>query len=143
MTKIIFDEGTKKVIGIGIVGPNAGELIAEGMLAIEMGADATDIGSTIHPHPTLSETLGLAAEAYKGKPNHRPLPAKGGNNPTFGHNLAASSAPSRIATFAPKPFGFPWPPNYMDGHSFSLKRKPKSSKGSCPAAKNDWSTSKS
>ena len=66
MTKIMFDEGTKKVIGIGIVGPNAGELIAEGMLAIEMGADATDIGSTIHPHPTLSETLGLAAEAYEG-----------------------------------------------------------------------------
>ena len=66
MTKIMFDEDTKKVIGIGIVGPNAGELIAEGMLAIEMGADATDIGSTIHPHPTLSETLGLAAEAYEG-----------------------------------------------------------------------------
>ena len=66
MTKIMFDEGTKKVIGIGIVGPNAGELIAEGMLAIEMGADATDIGSTIHPHPTLSETVGLAAEAYEG-----------------------------------------------------------------------------
>ena len=66
MTKIMFDEGTKKVLGIGIVGPNAGELIAEGMLAIEMGADATDIGSTIHPHPTLSETLGLAAEAYEG-----------------------------------------------------------------------------
>ena len=66
MTKIMFEEDTKKVIGIGIVGPNAGELIAEGMLAIEMGADATDIGSTIHPHPTLSETLGLAAEAYEG-----------------------------------------------------------------------------
>ena len=66
MTKIMFDEDTKKVIGIGIVGPNAGELIAEGMLAIEMGADATDIGSTIHPHPTLSETVGLAAEAYEG-----------------------------------------------------------------------------
>ena len=66
MTKIMFAEDTKKLIGIGIVGPNAGELIAEGMLAIEMGADATDIGSTIHPHPTLSETVGLAAEAYEG-----------------------------------------------------------------------------
>ena len=66
MTKIMFEKDNKKVIGIGIVGPNAGELIAEGMLAIEMGADATDIGSTIHPHPTLSETVGLAAEAYEG-----------------------------------------------------------------------------
>ena len=66
MTKIMFEEDTKKVIGIGIVGPNAGELIAEGMLAIEMGSDATDMGSTIHPHPTLSETVGLAAEAYEG-----------------------------------------------------------------------------
>ena len=62
----MFEEETKKIIGIGIVGPNAGDLIAEGVLAIEMGADATDIGASIHPHPTLSETLGLAAEAYEG-----------------------------------------------------------------------------
>ena len=55
-----------RVHGEAARGPNAGELIAEGMLAIEMGADATDIGSTIHPHPTLSETVGLAAEAYEG-----------------------------------------------------------------------------
>ena len=66
LTKILFEEETKKIIGIGIVGPNAGDLIAEGVLAIEMGADATDIGASIHPHPTLSETLGLAAEAYEG-----------------------------------------------------------------------------
>ncbi|MGL5734991.1 MAG: dihydrolipoyl dehydrogenase, partial [Beijerinckiaceae bacterium] len=50
----------------GIVGPNAGDLIAEAALAIEMGADATDIGATIHPHPTLSETVGMAAEMYEG-----------------------------------------------------------------------------
>ncbi len=66
MTKIIFDEETHRVIGIGIVGPNAGDLISEGALAIEMGCDAADIGLTIHPHPTLSETVGLAAEVFEG-----------------------------------------------------------------------------
>ena len=66
MTKVLFDEDTKRVIGVGIVGPNAGDLIAEGTLAIEMGCDANDIGSTIHPHPTLSETVAFAAEAYEG-----------------------------------------------------------------------------
>jgi dihydrolipoamide dehydrogenase len=50
----------------GIVGPNAGDLIAEAALAIEMGADATDFGATVHPHPTLSETVGMAAEMYEG-----------------------------------------------------------------------------
>jgi len=54
------------VIGGGIVGPNAGELIAEVGLAIEMGCDAADIGLTIHAHPTLSETVGMAAEAFEG-----------------------------------------------------------------------------
>ena len=66
VTKAIFDEGTKRLIGCGIVGPGAGDLIAEAALAIEMGADAEDIGLTIHPHPTLSETIGLAAELYEG-----------------------------------------------------------------------------
>ncbi|MCP4001994.1 MAG: dihydrolipoyl dehydrogenase [Gammaproteobacteria bacterium] len=66
VTKIIFDNKTNKIIGCGIVGPNAGELIAEACLAIEMGCDATDIGLTIHPHPTLSETVGMAAEAFEG-----------------------------------------------------------------------------
>ena len=51
---------------MGIVGPNAGDMISEGMLAIEMGADAEDIGLTVHPHPTLSETVGLAAEVFRG-----------------------------------------------------------------------------
>ena len=59
MTKLLFDETTGRVIGCGIVGPSAGDLIAEAALAIEMGADAADIGLTIHPHPTLSETVGM------------------------------------------------------------------------------------
>ncbi len=66
MTKLLFDEDTHRVIGGGIVGPNAGELIAEVALAIETGCDAADIGLTIHPHPTLSETVAFAAEAYEG-----------------------------------------------------------------------------
>jgi dihydrolipoamide dehydrogenase len=66
MTKLLFDEATGHVIGCGIVGPSAGELISEAALAIEMGADAADIGLTIHPHPTLSETIAMAAEAFEG-----------------------------------------------------------------------------
>jgi dihydrolipoamide dehydrogenase len=66
MTKLLFDETTGCVIGCGIVGPSAGDLIAEAALAIEMGADAADIGLTVHPHPTLSETIGMAAEAFEG-----------------------------------------------------------------------------
>jgi dihydrolipoamide dehydrogenase len=66
LTKVLFDEPTGRVIGCGIVGPSAGDLIAEAVLAIEMGADAADVALTIHPHPTLSETVGLAAEAFEG-----------------------------------------------------------------------------
>jgi dihydrolipoamide dehydrogenase len=66
VTKILFDEETHRIIGCGIVGPNAGDLIAEAALAIEMGSDAADIGLTIHPHPTLSETIGMAAEMFEG-----------------------------------------------------------------------------
>jgi dihydrolipoamide dehydrogenase len=65
-TKLIFDEESHRVIGGGIVGLNAGDLISEVCLAIEMGADAADIGRTIHPHPTLSESIGMAAELYEG-----------------------------------------------------------------------------
>jgi dihydrolipoamide dehydrogenase len=65
-TKILFDKETHRVIGAGIVGTNAGELIAEVGLAIEMGADAADVGLTIHAHPTLSETVAFAAEAFEG-----------------------------------------------------------------------------
>ena len=66
LTKMIFDQESGQVIGAGIVGPNAGELIAEVCLAIEMGCDASDIGLTVHPHPTLSETVAMAAEAFEG-----------------------------------------------------------------------------
>jgi dihydrolipoamide dehydrogenase len=65
-TKVLFDKKTHRIIGAGIVGPSAGDLIAEVALAIEMGADAADVGLTIHPHPTLSETIGFAAEAFEG-----------------------------------------------------------------------------
>ena len=65
-TKLIFDATSKRIIGGGIVGTNAGDLIGEVCLAIEMGADAVDIGKTIHPHPTLGESVGLAAEAANG-----------------------------------------------------------------------------
>ena len=66
LTKALFEKETGNLIGAGIVGHNAGELIAEAVLALEMGADAEDIGMTIHPHPTLSETLGFAAEMAEG-----------------------------------------------------------------------------
>ena len=66
ITKMVFDEADDRVIGAAIVGPNAGDLIAEVALAIEMGADAVDLGHTIHPHPTLSETVNFAAEMFEG-----------------------------------------------------------------------------
>jgi dihydrolipoamide dehydrogenase len=65
-TKVLFDPKTKRILGAGLVGPGAGELIAEATLAIEMGADAEDLGLTIHAHPTLSETIGNAAEVFSG-----------------------------------------------------------------------------
>ncbi|MCP4331761.1 MAG: dihydrolipoyl dehydrogenase [Gammaproteobacteria bacterium] len=66
MTKVLFDKESMRILGAGIVGPNAGELIAEAVLALEMGADAEDISLTIHPHPTLSETFNFAAEMAEG-----------------------------------------------------------------------------
>ncbi|MEW8009457.1 MAG: dihydrolipoyl dehydrogenase [Candidatus Thiodiazotropha sp.] len=66
LTKLLFDPDTKRILGAGIVGPNAGELIGETVLALEMGADAEDIGLTIHPHPTLNETICFAAEMAEG-----------------------------------------------------------------------------
>jgi len=69
-TKLILDPKTEVILGVGIVGPGAGELIGEGVLAIEMGARAQDLASSIHPHPTLSETLMEAAEAFYGKSIH-------------------------------------------------------------------------
>jgi dihydrolipoamide dehydrogenase len=76
MTKILFDKETKRILGAGIVGPNAGELIAEAVLALEMGADAEDIGLTIHPHPTLSETFNFAAEMAEGTITDLYIPRK-------------------------------------------------------------------
>jgi dihydrolipoamide dehydrogenase len=66
MTKLLFEKGTRRLLGAAMVGPNAGELIAETVLALELGADAQDIGLTIHPHPTLSETVFFAAEIADG-----------------------------------------------------------------------------
>jgi dihydrolipoamide dehydrogenase len=66
LTKVLFDKASGRIVGAGIVGPNAGDLIAEAGLAIEMGCDAEDIGLTIHPHPTLSETIAFSAEAAAG-----------------------------------------------------------------------------
>jgi len=76
ITKVLFDEATDRIIGAGIVGPSAGDLIAEAALAIELGADAADIGLTIHPHPTLSETIGMAAEAFEGTLTDLYIPKK-------------------------------------------------------------------
>jgi dihydrolipoamide dehydrogenase len=84
VTKLLFDPATHRVIGGGIVGPNAGDLISEVALAIEMGSDAADIGLTIHPHPTLSETVAFAAEAFDGTltdlyvPKKKPAPTTSG-----------------------------------------------------------------
>ncbi|MEM7360628.1 MAG: dihydrolipoyl dehydrogenase [Pseudomonadota bacterium] len=75
-TKLLFDPETHRVLGGGIVGPSAGDLIAEVGLAIEMGADASDIGLTIHPHPTLSETVAMAAEVYEGTITDLYIPKK-------------------------------------------------------------------
>ena len=66
LTKLLFDAGSRRLVGAGIVGPHAGELISEATLAIEMGADPEDLALTIHPHPTLSETVGFAAETAAG-----------------------------------------------------------------------------
>jgi dihydrolipoamide dehydrogenase len=77
MTKVLFDEVSGRVIGCGIVGPSAGDLISEAVLAIEMGADAADIGLTVHPHPTLSETVAMAAEAFEGTITDLYLPRRG------------------------------------------------------------------
>jgi len=76
-TKLLFDPESRRVLGAGIVGTNAGELVSEVALAIEMGADAADIGLTVHPHPTLSETVAFAAEAFEGTLTDLYLPKKG------------------------------------------------------------------
>ncbi|HXV07914.1 MAG TPA: dihydrolipoyl dehydrogenase [Burkholderiales bacterium] len=76
LTKLLFDKSTRRLLGAGIVGPNAGELISETVLALEMGAEAQDIGLTIHPHPTLSETVYFAAEIADGSITDLYLPKR-------------------------------------------------------------------
>ncbi|CAK0753415.1 lipoamide dehydrogenase [Gammaproteobacteria bacterium] len=76
LTKLLFDPNTKQLLGAGIVGPGAGELIAEAALAIEMSANAQDLALTIHPHPTLSETIAFSAEAFEGTLTDLYLPKK-------------------------------------------------------------------
>ena len=78
VTKLVIDPKTERVLGVGIVGPGAGELISEGALAVEMGANATDVKLTIHPHPTLSETLMEAAEVFFGQSTHVYKPRRKG-----------------------------------------------------------------
>jgi dihydrolipoamide dehydrogenase len=76
VTKLLYDPKTKRILGAGITGPNAGELIAEAVLALEMGADMEDIGLTIHSHPTLSETVCFAAEIAEGTITDLYMPKK-------------------------------------------------------------------
>ncbi len=75
-TKLIFDKDSQRIIGAGIVGVHAGDLITELALAIEMGCEAADIGLTIHPHPTLSESVGMAAEVFEGTITDLYIPKK-------------------------------------------------------------------
>jgi dihydrolipoamide dehydrogenase len=76
VTKLVIETATERVLGVGIAGPGAGELIAEAVMAIEMAATATDLSLTIHPHPTLSETLKEAAEVLHGTATHIFRPQK-------------------------------------------------------------------
>jgi len=78
LTKLLIDPETERVLGVGIVGPGAGELIAEGVLAVEMGANATDLKMSIHPHPTLSETIMESAEVFFGHATHVYRPRRAG-----------------------------------------------------------------
>ena len=77
LTKLILDPETERLLGVGLVGPGAGEMIAEGVLAIEMGANATDLKLTIHPHPTLTETMMESAEVFFGQATHVYRPKRG------------------------------------------------------------------
>ena len=76
LTKLVFESASGRLLGVGLVGPHAGDLLAEGTLAVEMGAVAEDLAGTIHTHPTLSETLGEAAELFLGRPIDLPPPRR-------------------------------------------------------------------
>ncbi|HLU03178.1 MAG TPA: dihydrolipoyl dehydrogenase, partial [Advenella sp.] len=75
LTKILVDPQTRALLGAGMVGPHAGDLVSEAALAIELGAEPGDVALTVHPHPTLSETLALACEAYEGTLTELYIPA--------------------------------------------------------------------
>jgi dihydrolipoamide dehydrogenase len=77
LTKLIIDPATERLLGVGLVGAGAGELIAEGVVAIEMGANATDLKLSIHPHPTLTETMMESAEVFFGQATHVYRPKRG------------------------------------------------------------------
>ena len=106
MTKLVLEPGDKRLLGAGIVGVNAGELIAELVHALEMGADAEDIGLTIHPHPTLSESVGMAAEVGTGtitdlppkRAKARSLASNAWLRPRSGSRSSRTTAPSTPAT---------------------------------------------
>jgi dihydrolipoamide dehydrogenase len=76
LTKLVIDSATERILGVGITGHGAGELISEGVTLIEMGATARDLAESIHPHPTLSETLMECAEVFYGHPTHAAPPRK-------------------------------------------------------------------
>jgi dihydrolipoamide dehydrogenase len=76
LTKLVLDVESGRILGMGLCGVGAGELIAEGVLALEMGAVAEDVAASIHPHPTLSETIMEAAESFYGSPTHLYAPKR-------------------------------------------------------------------
>ena len=96
LTKLLFDPETHRVLGAGIVGTNAGELISEVALAIESGNDAADIGLTIHPHPTLSETIAGAAEAFEGTLTDLYIPKKEVMPPRHALRALAALQPAQL-----------------------------------------------
>jgi len=98
MTKLVLDPKTERVLGVGIVGPGAGELIAEGVLAVEMGANATDIRLSIHPHPTLSETLMESAEVFFGQATHVYRPKRAARTGSDRSQDAVSPGPDQRQT---------------------------------------------
>ena len=100
MTKLLIDPKTERVLGVGIVGAGAGELIAEGVLAIEMAALANDVALTIHPHPTLSETVMESAEVFFGT-STRHLPAQAGMRRRTRRHDHCHSFPIRMNSSTP------------------------------------------
>ena len=110
-TKLLIDPETERILGIGIVGTGAGELVAEGVLAIEMGCTARDIAESIHPHPTLSETLSFSGELFLGTATENlPTAANGGKLIGRTERILAPSPgmARRCSANEHAPPGFPW-----------------------------------